>query len=459
MTESMDIVDQGGGRAIQPGLAATVEVASARAAQEVQAAMVIAKRFPRDQVVAHNTILDACKRPALAERSQYAYPRGNTTVTGPSIRLAEVLAQNWGNIDFGVVEVEQRRGESTMMAYAHDLQTNTRHTRIFQVKHERHTRNGSYPINDPRDIYEMVANQGARRLRACLLGLIPGDVIDSAIEQCNKTMSGGSKEPLIDRIKKMAQAFNDQFSVTVERIETRLGHRLDAISESELVTLRNVYSSLKDNFASVDSFFPTAGTDDEGKGATESLADRLKKPASPPAPAKTTAKPKATEKQPATSRPKADPFAPAPIAKPAPSLIPDAPSEKTPEKPAAASEAPEMPVETLEPENAATEPVPDESGGLDDGLGLGGEAEAPVDAELELKQAAWADAQTVVKEARALNGGNQLLEIFHRHSLKGVTKPEDCSLDQLNGFLQDMAALVVSLKDKTLDRTAEAPRA
>src|SRR5690606_25443737 len=98
-------------------------IATTRQAQEVQAAMVIAKKFPRDETESIGRVLRACRRRALAEVSQYAYPRGGNKITGPSIRLAEAIAQAWGNIDYGVIELEQTAGESTVMAYAWDLET------------------------------------------------------------------------------------------------------------------------------------------------------------------------------------------------------------------------------------------------------------------------------------------------------------------------------------------------
>ena len=61
----------------------------------------------------------------------YEFPRGNEKITGPSIRLAEAIAQNWGNIDFGFMELEQRNGASQVMAYAWDLETNSRQTKLF----------------------------------------------------------------------------------------------------------------------------------------------------------------------------------------------------------------------------------------------------------------------------------------------------------------------------------------
>ena len=61
------------------------EMMISRQAQEVQAAMVIAKKFPRDEVESYNRIMQSCKRKSLAESAMYEYPRGGTKVTGPSI--------------------------------------------------------------------------------------------------------------------------------------------------------------------------------------------------------------------------------------------------------------------------------------------------------------------------------------------------------------------------------------
>lgn len=230
------------------------EAQSSRQAAEVQSAMVIAKRFPRDQISAKTRIEQACQRMSLAEVSQYAYPKGGKKVTGASIRLAEAMAQQWGNLDFGIVELDQRNGVSSVMAYCIDLETNVRQTKTFTVPHVRHTKQGSKRLTDPRDIYEMVANQGARRLRSCILGVIPGDIKDAAIAQCDKTLAGGGDVPLIDRVQKMVAAFSE-LSVTQEMIEKRLGHNIDVTSEPEFVTLRQIYTSMKDGMSSREQWF------------------------------------------------------------------------------------------------------------------------------------------------------------------------------------------------------------
>lgn len=244
------------------------EMMISRQAQEVQAAMVIAKRFPRDEVDSFNRILRSCQRKSLAESAMYEYPRGGTKVTGPSIRLAEAMAQNWGNLDFGITELEQRNGESQVMAYAWDLETNTRQVKIFSVPHVRSTKKGNVTLTDPRDIYEMVANQGARRLRSCILGIIPGDVVDAAIEECQKTLTTGNNEPLIDRVRKGIKMFEDRFSVTQEMIEKFIGCKSEAFSENDMIRLNNVYISLKDGMAKREDYFEIPAPDYD-KGDSE----------------------------------------------------------------------------------------------------------------------------------------------------------------------------------------------
>lgn len=245
---------------------ATVEMAISRQSQEVQAAMIIAKRFPRDEINAISRIKQSCKRITLAENAVYSYPRGGTKVEGPSIRLAEVLAQTWGNIDFGIIELEQSGGESSVMAYAWDLESNTRQTKIFQVPHKRYTKNGTYALTDPRDIYETVANNGARRLRACILGVIPGDIVDMALSQCELTIKGNNTEPIRDRILKMVDKFA-AYSVNKEMLESRIGCNIEAFDENHIIQLGKIYTSLKDGMSKPGDYFQ----------ATKSKKDSIEK--------------------------------------------------------------------------------------------------------------------------------------------------------------------------------------
>ncbi len=249
-----------------PRTTALAEAQANKAVQEIQAALTIAQKFPRNQSASFQRIMQACDRPHLADQAMYAYKRGDSIVTGPSIRLAEVIAQNWGNVSMGIRELSQSNGVSEVEAFAWDLETNVQCTKIFQVPHVRNTKKGSYKITDQRDIYEMVANQGARRLRACILTVVPGDVVEAAVERCGKTQQN-KDEPIADRIRKLIMAFSE-FGITVEHLEKRLGHKMEATIEQELVTLRGVYKSIKDGITDRREFFDLDLTKEEEDAST-----------------------------------------------------------------------------------------------------------------------------------------------------------------------------------------------
>lgn len=227
---------------------------SQRAVAEVQAAMMIARMNPRNEKAAIDRILNSCSRPSLAECAVYQYSKGGTDISGPSIRLAEAMAQQWGNFQFGIRELDQRNGESTVQAFAWDVETNTKREITFQVPHTRYTKaKGNTPVTDPREIYEMVANQGSRRLRACILAIIPGDVAELATKQCEITLKA-SADTSPEAMQKMLDAFSP-FGVTKAAIEQRIQRRMDAITAAQVVGLKKIYASLRDGMSTPADWF------------------------------------------------------------------------------------------------------------------------------------------------------------------------------------------------------------
>lgn len=253
---------------------------SSRAVAEVQAALFIARTNPRDQKRAMDRILNACCRPTLAETAVYAYARGGSSISGPSIRLAEAIAQQWGNMQFGIRELSNQGGKSEVQAFAWDVETNTRREITFTVPHIRHTKKGSYKLEDPRDIYELVANQGARRLRACILAVVPGDVVEAAVNQCQLTLQAHI-DVTPDGIKKLIDAFQP-FGVTKSQIEKFCQCRAESIKAAQIVRLRNVYASLRDGMSSpLDWFEPEEASKESApaltaEGKEPSLKDKIK---------------------------------------------------------------------------------------------------------------------------------------------------------------------------------------
>jgi len=256
---------------------AVSDVAAQREMQEVRGMMLIAKQFPRNERDALDKILNSCTRLTLASGALYSYSRGGTDITGPSIRLAEAIAQSWGNLVFGVRELEQRSGESTVEAFAWDIESNTRQSKTFQVSHTRHTKRGSYKLEDPRDIYEAVANQGARRVRACILGLIPGDVVEAAVNECEKTMQA-SADLSPENLTKMLDRFK-KLGVTREMIEKKIQRRIESINAPLYVRMGAIYQSMIDGMSSASDWFDTSSQEastEPDKTRTDAVKDKLK---------------------------------------------------------------------------------------------------------------------------------------------------------------------------------------
>lgn len=284
-----------------------------REAQNVQIAMLAAKRFPRDEKSALDRVLNSCCRESLASVAIYQFVRGGNDIQGPSIRLAEAIAQHWGNIESGWREIARFKGPdgvgiSVIEAFAWDLESNYRVPRTFNVRHWRDTRNGGYAIADERDIYELCANQAARRVRACLLAVIPGDIVEEAQRQCDTTLAAKA-DTSPEAQKKIVAAF-EPFGVSKAQIEARIQRRLDAITAAQVVNLRKILASLKDGMSIAADWFEAAK---EEKTAAEQ-----------PDFVKPEAKAKATGKQ-AEKRPE-PPAQEKPAAKPQPE---PEPAEKT----------------------------------------------------------------------------------------------------------------------------------
>lgn len=232
----------------------TVAIEASRAIAEAQGKLIIAKNFPRDEVQAYARAMEACQRPAMAEKAFYSFPRGKQTVEGPTIRFAEELARCWGNVDYGIKELSQDDGKSEMQAYAWDLETNTQSVQNFTNPHQREAFGKMQTLTSQRDIYENNANMATRRLRSRILAVLPSWFVDGAINECKKTLAGQNETPLIDRVKNMVVQFA-KIGVTQEQIERRLKRKIDTMTAEDFVEYIGIFNALKNGESKVADWF------------------------------------------------------------------------------------------------------------------------------------------------------------------------------------------------------------
>lgn len=241
-----------------------------RVDSEVKSAMVMARQFPRDEDSARVALTKACRRVTFAKDATYSFSRGGSPITGPSVELARQAARLWGNIDHSMRIVSKDLDYIHVSGTAIDLQTNTRSTvedkfrRLIQRKDR-------WVEPDERDERELTNRRAAMCVRNAILQVLPADLIEDAQEEAGKTMLAAARKELQenpeDRIKRMAAAFSD-VGVTVDMIEKRLGHAMKVTTPEELVTMTQVFKSIKAGNTTRDKEFDVPAPASEEKART-----------------------------------------------------------------------------------------------------------------------------------------------------------------------------------------------
>ena len=225
------------------GQATAIE--QSRAVAEVQGAIIVAQKVPRNVAVATTAMRESCDQKFLAEKAFYAYKRAGAAVTGLSVYLARELARCWGNVQYGVDELrrDDEFGQSEMLAWAWDVQTNTRVSMKFIVPHTRDRKDGPVKLTDSRDIYEGNANAGARRVRECIVNILPPWFVDEAKERCQKTLRDGGGVPLQKRVVDIIGRFAE-LGVSQQQLEMKQGRGSNAWTDLDVAQLTVIGRSL-----------------------------------------------------------------------------------------------------------------------------------------------------------------------------------------------------------------------
>ena len=141
-----------------------------------------------------------------------------------------------------------------MQAYCWDLETNTMSIQNFTNPHRKEVGKTIKELTSLRDIYENNANMAARRLRARILAVLPSDLVDEAIKECRKTLTGDNEKPLIDRVKNMTVSFA-KMGVTQEMIEGRLKRKIETMTAEDFADYIGIFNSLKEGNSKISDWF------------------------------------------------------------------------------------------------------------------------------------------------------------------------------------------------------------
>lgn len=242
-------------------------IEQSRAVAEVQAAVYLARQFPRDEAEATRSMENSCRQLFVAERAFFRLPRAGEVVTGPTIHLARELARCWGHIHYGPAEMrrDDEHGQSEMMAYAWDVQSGTRSFATFIVPHKRDKKDWNtkktvpVELSTTQEIYENNANNAARRLREQIFAVLPSWFTERAKQLCHETLEAGNGKPIEERRAACIAGFAG-LGITEKQLEKKLELQSLRWSGHEVAQLAVIFGALQRGEISKDVEFPPDAT-------------------------------------------------------------------------------------------------------------------------------------------------------------------------------------------------------
>jgi hypothetical protein len=220
---------------------------------ELDSQIATAKTYPRSLKGAIDNIMSlATLDEQTAQDCIFALPRGGKPIRGPSIRLAEIIAQQWGNcrVDARVIAIDRTNRVIVAEGTFHDLETNSAMRSVVQRR-----------ISDKRgrlfsDDMVVVTGNAACSIarRNAILAGVPKAVWRKAYEASEKVVAGDIKT-LGQRREAAIKAFAN-FGVKPEQVFAALDvEALDDITLEHIPTLQGMFSALKNGETTIEELF------------------------------------------------------------------------------------------------------------------------------------------------------------------------------------------------------------
>lgn len=252
-----------GGRELATIGETAITAAAAQARAAVEARYVMAVQRPRDFDQARFQLLKECARFTFADSATYEMKIGGKTISGPSIRFAEAAVRALRNIFVETTTIYDDAEKRVLRVSVTDLEANVPYSQEVVVEktvERRELRDGQVALGQRKNfegkvVYRVAADEGAllakqgalvsKLMRTLALRLVPGDLIDEALEACAATVHDGiSKDPDAHR-KKIADSFA-RIGVQPSGLRDFLGHDLGTCSPKELAELRGTYQAISE---------------------------------------------------------------------------------------------------------------------------------------------------------------------------------------------------------------------
>lgn len=231
---------------------------------QIDTQIATAKAYPRDiSQSVQDSIATVTMDMETAQSCRYALPRGGKTIDGPSVHLALILAQNWGNlrIEAKISSIDNK--SITSQAVCFDLQKNI--AIKVEVKRSIMTKTGR--MND--DMITVTGNAAnSISLRNAILKVIPKAVVDKVSKSAKDFILGdvSDETKLIKKVNDYFTRFLNTYGVTEQEILNLFGKpSKSTITSDDLVTLIGYGQSIKDGDSTADLIFRAKKVNDASK--------------------------------------------------------------------------------------------------------------------------------------------------------------------------------------------------
>jgi hypothetical protein len=232
---------------------------------ELDVQITTARRYPRSLALFKSTALSMIRLDQETARScVYALIRRQrqddgtwkrVTITGPSVRLAEIVAAAWGNLRVGARVVAETDREVVAQGYAHDLQANN--AVVMEVQRRIVDRDGK---RYPEELVTLTKNAAsAIARRNAIFAVIPRAFITPLMEVAMKVATGDAKTLSEGRTRALA-AFAE-LGVPAARVLEKLERPgVEDVDLEDLALLHGLLTAIKEGETSVAAEFPAPAT-------------------------------------------------------------------------------------------------------------------------------------------------------------------------------------------------------
>lgn len=241
---------------VQP--AEVVSALSEITRSEIDVQIATAKKYPRSvQKFRQDALSMATADKDIAASCFYKLKRKNSDgelayIEGPSVRLAEIVANAWGNLRFGARISAENEKEVVAQGIAHDLEKNVCNT--IEVSRRITTKAGKRYGDDMIQVTKNAACSIA--LRNAIFKTVPFTYAKFIYEQAKKAAVGDTKT-LGERRQSMLEAFT-KMGVTKDQVLAHLEKgSIEDIGLSEIETMIGVFTAIKEGDTTIEEQFLT----------------------------------------------------------------------------------------------------------------------------------------------------------------------------------------------------------